>query len=93
MDAEFNEKLTSFFLNAINFAYKYLFIYLFSSTTVRRPISPELDAKCRDILERIAPHYEYHGISIKSCYEDFDRHNIGTITESQVRQLPYLTPI
>lgn len=50
---------------------------------LRRPISPELDAKCRDVLTRIAPHYEYHGISIKSCYEDFDKHNIGTVTENQ----------
>eukprot|EP00795_Rhopilema_esculentum_P008232 gene8232-14169_t len=49
----------------------------------RRPISPELNEKSQQILTRIAPHYEYHGINVKSCYEDFDKHNIGTITESQ----------
>ena len=54
--------------------------------TTRRPISPELDTKCREILLRIAPHYEYHGVNVKSCYEDFDKHNIGSITESQVTQ-------
>lgn len=56
----------------------------FVCRTQRRPVSPEVDEKCQKILQRIAQHYEYHGISIKSCYEDFDRHNIGTITESQV---------
>ena len=28
---------------------------------------------------------QYHGISVKSCYTDFDRHHRGFITESQVR--------
>ena len=38
---------------------------------------------CDELLIRIAPYYKYHGISIKSSYEDFDQHNIGLITESQ----------
>lgn len=40
--------------------------------------------KCRQLLEHIAPYCKYHGINIKSCYEDFDQHNIGLVTESQV---------
>lgn len=39
--------------------------------------------KCRQLLEHIAPYCKYHGINIKSCYEDFDQHNIGLVTESQ----------
>ncbi|XP_065652485.1 uncharacterized protein LOC100202524 isoform X2 [Hydra vulgaris] len=35
------------------------------------------------LLERIAPYYQYHGINIKTCYKDFDLHNIGLVTESQ----------
>ncbi len=52
----------------------------------KRPLSPDAESKCLEILQRIAPHYQYHGISVKTCYEDFDRHNIGIITESQVCQ-------
>lgn len=48
-----------------------------------RALSPTSLRNCDELLMRIAPYYKYHGISIKSSYEDFDQHNIGLITESQ----------
>ena len=33
---------------------------------------------------RLARFYKYHGINIKTCYADFDKHHIGVVTESQV---------
>ena len=33
---------------------------------------------------RLAHFYKYHGINIKTCYADFDKHHIGVVTESQV---------
>jgi len=53
------------------------------SASGRRALSPTSLKNCDDLLRRIAPYYKYHGISIKSSYEDFDLHNIGLITESQ----------
>jgi len=53
------------------------------SNTSVRCLSRESLSKCDELLARIAPYYKYHGISIKSSYEDFDQHNIGLITESQ----------
>lgn len=50
-----------------------------------RTLSPVSLVKCNNLLERIAPYYRYHGINIESCYEDFDQHNIGLVTESQVQ--------
>ena len=32
----------------------------------------------------MAQYYKYHGINIKTCYADFDKHHIGLVTESQV---------
>ncbi|XP_072050246.1 uncharacterized protein [Amphiura filiformis] len=48
-----------------------------------RPLSPATKNKITEIVERIAPYYKYHGINIRTCYEDFDRHHIGVVTESQ----------
>ena len=28
--------------------------------------------------------FQYHGINVKSCYCDFDKHHRGFVTESQV---------
>lgn len=50
-----------------------------------RTLSPVSLVKCNNLLEQIAPYYRYHGINIESCYEDFDQHNIGLVTESQVQ--------
>jgi hypothetical protein len=29
-------------------------------------------------------YYQYHGINLRTCYQDFDRHHMGVVTESQV---------
>merc|ERR1712150_413756 len=52
-------------------------------SNTNRTLSPISRDSCDELLARIAPYYNYHGISIKSSYEDFDQHNIGLITESQ----------
>ncbi|XP_077982704.1 uncharacterized protein LOC144438104 [Glandiceps talaboti] len=49
----------------------------------QRPLSPSFRSRCTDILRRIAPFYKYHGINVRTCYEDFDRHHNGLVTESQ----------
>jgi late competence protein required for DNA uptake (superfamily II DNA/RNA helicase) len=36
------------------------------------------------ILKRMQQFYQYHGINLRTCYEDFDRHHMGIVTESQV---------
>jgi Ca2+-binding EF-hand superfamily protein len=35
------------------------------------------------LLRRCQEYYRYQGIRIRACYEDFDRHNRGLVTESQ----------
>ncbi|EDO33216.1 predicted protein [Nematostella vectensis] len=54
-----------------------------SNPVDRRPLSPASLAKCDELLMRMATHYKYHGINIKSCYADFDIHHIGVVTEPQ----------
>ena len=49
-----------------------------------RPLSPASLSKCENLLMRLAQFYKYHGINIKTCYADFDKHHIGVVTESQV---------
>lgn len=56
------------------------------SAVDRRPLSPASLAKCEDLLMRLARFYKYHGINIKTCYADFDKHHIGVVTESQVNR-------
>ncbi|XP_077982617.1 uncharacterized protein LOC144437542 isoform X1 [Glandiceps talaboti] len=45
----------------------------------QRPLSPSFRSRCTDILRRIAPFYKYHGINVRTCYEDFDRHHNGLV--------------
>ena len=52
----------------------------------RRPLSPASLSKCDSLLKRLAEFYKYHGINIKTCYADFDKHHIGVVTESQVKK-------
>lgn len=54
-----------------------------------RPLSPASLAKCEDLLMRLARFYKYHGINIKTCYADFDKHHIGVVTESQVSKMVF----
>ena len=61
------------------------FLLCCSNNTVdRRPLSPASLSKCENLLMRLAQFYKYHGINIKTCYADFDKHHIGVVTESQV---------
>ena len=60
------------------------FILTSSSVVDRRPLSPASLSKCENLLMRLAEFYKYHGINIKTCYADFDKHHIGVVTESQV---------
>ncbi|XP_071808477.1 uncharacterized protein [Asterias amurensis] len=53
------------------------------TTRSLRPLSPASVKKVQLIIQRIAPYYKYHGINISSSYTDFDRHHIGTVTDSQ----------
>ena len=40
----------------------------------------------------ITPSMQYHGINVKSCYCDFDRHHRGLVTQSQVSYRPSELP-
>ena len=57
----------------------------------RRPLSPASLSKCDSLLKRLAEFYKYHGINIKTCYADFDKHHIGVVTESQVIKTKYFS--
>ncbi|XP_062606411.1 uncharacterized protein LOC134268237, partial [Saccostrea cucullata] len=54
-----------------------------------RPLSATEEQKLVMLLERMQKFYQYHGINLRTCYEDFDRHHMGVVTESQFhRQFP-----
>lgn len=48
-----------------------------------RPVSPQSERKLLQLLQRMEKFYLYHGINLRTCYEDFDRHHMGVVTESQ----------
>ncbi|XP_060063466.1 uncharacterized protein LOC132543930 [Ylistrum balloti] len=48
-----------------------------------RPLSPQTEDKILKLLQRMQQFYHYHGINLRTCYEDFDRHHMGVVTESQ----------
>lgn len=60
-----------------------LFFWI-SDPVDRQPLSPASLAKYDNILSKVALFYKYHGINIKCSYADFDKHNNGLVTESQV---------
>ena len=49
-----------------------------------RPLSAASERKVEDTLRKMIEYYRYHGVNLRTCYEDFDVHHIGKITESQV---------
>jgi hypothetical protein len=59
---------------------------LCSLGTIRsvRPLAPSEEEKLLSLLGRMQKFYHYHGINLRTCYEDFDRHHMGVVTESQV---------
>ena len=62
------------------------FLICFSLGTSRsvRPLSAASERKVEDTLRKMIEYYRYHGGNLRTCYEDFDVHHIGKITESQV---------
>lgn len=49
-----------------------------------QPLTQTSEEHLLNILHRMEHFYNVHGISIRTAYEDFDVHHIGTVTESQV---------
>lgn len=37
----------------------------------------------KEIQKRIVLYYKYHGINIRTCFEDYDRHHNGLVTAAQ----------
>lgn len=50
------------------------------------PLPAETLQLTDQVLKRCQDYYKYHGISVKSCYCDFDRHHRGLVTESQFQR-------
>ncbi|XP_071105662.1 EF-hand calcium-binding domain-containing protein 6-like [Haliotis cracherodii] len=48
-----------------------------------RPLSTDSETRLVEVLKHMMKFYQYHGVNLKTCFEDFDRHHIGVITESQ----------
>ncbi|XP_063445753.1 uncharacterized protein LOC134725669 [Mytilus trossulus] len=48
-----------------------------------RPLTPTQEDVILGVLSRMQQFYQYHGINLRTCYEDFDRHHMGVVTESQ----------
>ena len=62
------------------------FAAVFSLGTLRslRPLSAESEKQIENLLRSLSKYYQYRGINLRTCCEDFDRHHIGVIQESQV---------
>ena len=54
-----------------------------------RPLTPESEMKLEQVLLSLLKFYKTHGLNLRSECQDQDRHNIGVITESQVRFLEF----
>lgn len=46
-------------------------------------LTDEENEKLEQLLYKMIHYYKYHGINLRTCYEDFDLHHKGVITESQ----------
>jgi len=53
------------------------------TTRSLRPLSPSKEARLGQLLFSLQKFYKYRGINLRTCCEDFDRHHIGVIQESQ----------
>lgn len=53
------------------------------TTRSLRPLTGESEQVIEDLLRSLASYYKYRGINLRTCCEDFDRHHIGVIQESQ----------
>lgn len=48
-------------------------------------MDPEGEKDLFNLLQKMQKYYQYHGINMRTCFSDFDKHHVGTVTESQVR--------
>lgn len=55
-----------------------------------RPLGSEEERILEALLIGLQKYYAYRGINLRTCCDDFDRHHIGVIQESQVGNSPYL---
>lgn len=53
------------------------------TTRTVRPLSPASESRLIQLLSRMEQFYQYHGVNLRTCYEDFDKHHMGVVTESQ----------
>ncbi|KAK7507459.1 hypothetical protein BaRGS_00001394 [Batillaria attramentaria] len=56
--------------------------FLGTKRTVR-PLTRNSEESLVGLLKRMQQFYQVHGINLRTTYEDFDRHHIGVVTESQ----------
>lgn len=56
--------------------------YLGTKKTIK-PTVAEVSNRVKDILQKVQNYYTYHGINIRTSYEDFDNHHNGLVTASQ----------
>ncbi len=63
-----------------------MFSIFYRLGTIRslQPLGEAEEAHIEELLRRLAQFYKYRGINLRTCCEDFDRHHIGVIQESQV---------
>jgi len=57
--------------------------YPLDPSTTRRPCHAETGSPCHENLQKVKQHYQFRGITISDCFEDFDQHNLGLVTENQ----------
>eukprot|EP00743_Colponemidia_sp_Colp-15_P002007 GILK01002181.1.p1 GENE.GILK01002181.1~~GILK01002181.1.p1 ORF type:complete len:916 (-),score=199.27 GILK01002181.1:158-2905(-) len=56
----------------------------------RRPFTPRSQSKLDELLDKLRAAAHSRGLIIKYCYQDFDRRNLGTVSQSQFRRaLPF----
>jgi hypothetical protein len=50
-------------------------------------LTPDEESRLRKLLAHINNYFSKRNIDILTNFRDFDRNNIGTVTESQVKRL------
>jgi hypothetical protein len=71
-----NLKLTANQINNLQSKDKFEYLGVKGSTEESR-------IQLNKILTKLEPYYDYHGIDLRHCFEDFARHNNGIVTCSQ----------
>jgi hypothetical protein len=61
-------------------------VSVFSLGTVRslQPLKRQGEEALVHLLKRMQQFYTIHGLNLRTMYEDFDKHHMGIVTESQV---------